>query len=99
MSRSAVSPDVARGPLIPFLYFIMPLVTASTPRFSPFLLLLLAFVVIVAGLRRGFPLRALIKPNAAMVALLAVALYDNTHPTRKMHPEGASRAAGYQLCH
>ena len=75
MSRSAVSPDVARGPLIPFLYFIVPLVTAITPRFSPFLLLLLAFVVIVAGLRRGLPLRALIKPNAAMVALLAVALY------------------------
>ena len=75
MSRSAVSPDVARGPLIPFLYFIVPLLTASTPRFSPFLLLLLAFVVIVTGLRRVLPLHALIKPNAAMAALLAGALY------------------------
>jgi O-antigen ligase len=74
MSRSAVSPDVARGPLIPFLYFIVPILTAITPRFSPFLLLLLAFVLIVAALRRGLSLRALVKPNAAMLALIAVAL-------------------------
>ena len=72
MSRSAVSPDVARGPLIPFLYFIVPILTAITPRFSPFLLLLLAFVVVVAALRRGLHWRALSSPTR--LALIAVAL-------------------------
>src|SRR5262245_3298057 len=89
MSRSAMSPDVARGPLIPFLYFIVPLLTASTPRFSPFLLLLPAFVVIVKGLRRVLPLHALIKPNAAMVALLAVALYAALSAAWAVDPRAA----------
>jgi O-antigen ligase len=89
MSGSAASPDVARGPLIPFLYFIVPIVTAITPRFSPFLLFLLAFVIIVAALRRGLSLRALIKPNAAMAALIAVALYAALSAVWAVDPRAA----------
>lgn len=78
MSRSAARHDAEPfrgGPLIPILLFITPLLTAIAPRLAPFLLLILASVLIVAGLRRGVPWRALVQPNAAMIAFAAVAAY------------------------
>jgi hypothetical protein len=78
MSRSAARHDAEPfrgGPLIPILFFITPLLTAIAPRLAPFLLLILVLVLIVAGLRRGVPWRALFQPNAAMIALAAVASY------------------------
>jgi O-antigen ligase len=78
MSRSAARHDAEPfrgGPLIPILFFIIPLLTAIAPRLAPFLLLILVLVLIVAGLRRGVPWRALFQPNAAMIALAAVASY------------------------
>ncbi|HKB00401.1 MAG TPA: O-antigen ligase family protein [Methyloceanibacter sp.] len=91
MSRSAVSPSGAfrGGPIIPVLYFIVPLLTAMAPRLTPFLLLLLALVLIVAGFRRGLPWRALIKPNAAMAALIAIALYAALSAAWAVDPRAA----------
>jgi hypothetical protein len=77
MSRSAASRDGKfRGrPLIPVLFFATPLLTAVAPRLAPFLLLILAIVLIVAVLRRGLAWRALLEPNPAMMALAALAAY------------------------
>src|SRR6476646_531789 len=65
----------ARGPLIPTLFFICPLFTAAAPRLAPFFLPLIAVVLIGAALRRGLPWRELLRPNAALAALIAVALF------------------------
>jgi O-antigen ligase len=75
--RAAVRDETAfrGGPLIPILFFVTPLLTAIVPRLGPFLLLLLAIVLIVAALRRGLSWRALLKPNVAMMALVAVGAY------------------------
>lgn len=63
------------GALIPTLFFITPLFTAAAPRLAPFLLPIVAATLIIAALRRGLPWRELWQPNAAMAALIAVALY------------------------
>ena len=63
------------GALIPILFFIAPLFTAAAPRLAPFFLPIVAFVLIIVALRRGLPWRELLQPNAAMAALVAVALY------------------------
>jgi hypothetical protein len=91
-----VNPDSARGPLIPVLFFLVPLLAAATPRFTPFLLLLLALVLIVAGLRRGLHWRAFIEPNAAMLALIAVGFYAALSAAWAVDP-GAALAAGALL--
>ena len=52
-------------------------------------MLLLAFVVVVAALRRGLHSRALIKPNAAMLALIAVALYPVLSAAWAVDPRAA----------
>jgi O-antigen ligase len=78
MSRSEAVHDGTSfrgGPLIPIFFFIAPLLTAIVPRLGPFLLLILALVLIVAALHRGLSLRALLEPNPAMIALAAVAAY------------------------
>lgn len=78
MSRSAARHDAEPfrgGPLIPILFFVTPLLTAIAPRLAPLLLLILALVLIVAGLRRGVPWRNFLQPNAAMIALAALASY------------------------
>ena len=75
MTGSIESPAVARGPLIPALYFLVPVLTAMAPRLTPFLLLLLAVVLVAAALRRGAAFRALIVPNAGMLALVALGFY------------------------
>jgi hypothetical protein len=63
------------GPLIPILFFITPLFTAASPRTAPFFLPIVAAVLMIAALRRGLPWRDLLKPNAALFALLAVSAY------------------------
>ena len=63
------------GALIPVLFFITPLFTAAAPRLAPFFLPIVATVLIIVALRRGLPWRELLRPNAAMAALIAVALY------------------------
>lgn len=77
MSRSAASRagEFRGGALIPVLFFVTPLLTAVAPRLAPFLLLILAIVLIVAALRRGLAWRALLEPNPAMMALAAFAAY------------------------
>ena len=63
------------GALIPILFFITPLFTAAAPRLAPFLLPIVAFLLIIVALRRGLPWRELLQPNAASAALIAVGLY------------------------
>jgi hypothetical protein len=63
------------GPLIHILFFITPLFTAASPRLAPFLLPVVAVVLMIAALRRGPAWRHLLRPNAALIALLAVAAY------------------------
>ena len=81
------------GALIPVLFFITPLFTAAAPRLAPFLLPIVAFVLIIVALRRGLPWRELLQPNAAMAALIAV---RSTRAQRHLggRPDGAlSKAA------
>lgn len=63
------------GALIPVLFFITPLFTAAAPRLAPFLLPIVAGVLIIAALRRGLAWRELLQRNAASTALIAVGLY------------------------
>ena len=77
------------GPLIPILFFITPLFTAASPRLAPFLLPIVAVVLMIAALRRGLPWRDLLKPNAALVALVAVAAYAGLSAIWAADPEAA----------
>ena len=77
------------GPLIPILFFISPLFTAASPRLAPFLLPIVAVVLMIAALRRGLPWRDLLKPNAALVALVAVAAYAGLSAIWAADPEAA----------
>ena len=63
------------GVFIPVVFFLGPVVTAIMPRLTPLFLLIIAFVLIIAGLRRGLGWREFLTPNAAMIALAAVAAY------------------------
>ena len=95
-SSAAVRMDrVSRGaPLITALLFIGPLFTAASPRLSPFFLAVIGLTLIVAALRRGLPWRDLLQPNAALIALIAVALYAALSAVWAANPEGAlSKAA------
>lgn len=76
MSSSAAVGNAFRGgALIPVLFFITPLFTAAAPRLAPFFLPIVAATLIIVALRRGLPWRELLQPNAAMSAIIAVALY------------------------
>ncbi len=82
------------GALIPILFFITPLFTAAAPRLAPFFLPIVASVLIIVALRRGLPWRELLQPNAAMAALIAVALYAGLSAIWAEDPDGAlSKAA------
>ncbi len=92
MSSSAVGRmrEVSRSaPLITSLFFIGPLVTAASPRTSPFFLMVIGLTLIVAAPRRGVDWHALLKPNAALFALLALALYTCLSAAWAANPEGA----------
>ena len=77
------------GALIPVLFFITPLFTAAAPRLAPFFLPIVATVLIIVALRRGLPWRELLQPNAAMAALIAVALYAGLSAIWAEDPDGA----------
>jgi len=77
------------GPLIPILFFITPLFTAASPRLAPFLLPVVAAALMIAALRRGLPWRDLLKPNAALIALVAVAAYAGLSAIWAADPEAA----------
>jgi ABC-type multidrug transport system fused ATPase/permease subunit len=77
------------GPLIPILFFITPLFTAASPRTAPFFLPIVAAVLMIAALRRGLPWRGLLKPNAALFALLAVSGYAGLTAIWAADPEAA----------
>jgi O-antigen ligase len=77
------------GPLIPILFFITPLFTAASPRTAPFFLPIVAAVLMIAALRRGLPWRDLLKPNAALFALLAVSGYAGLTAIWAADPEAA----------
>ena len=77
------------GPFIPILFFITPLFTGASPRLAPFLLPVVAGVLIIAALRRGFPWRELLRPNAALIALIAVAVYAALSAIWAADPEEA----------
>jgi O-antigen ligase len=92
MSSSAVGrmSEFSRStPLITALFFIGPLVTVASPRTSPFFLGVIGLTLIVTALRRGVDWRALLKPNAALFALLALALYTCLSAVWAANPEGA----------
>src|SRR6185312_5270968 len=66
----------AKGaPLVTNLFFFGALLTTAVPRLTPFVLPLLCLVLIGKALWRGTDWRELIKPNTALVALIAVAFY------------------------
>ncbi len=82
--------EVSRSaPLITALFFIGPLVTAASPRTSPFFLMVIGLTLIVAALRRGVDWHALLRPNAALFALLILALYTCLSAAWAANPEGA----------
>jgi O-antigen ligase len=85
------------GALIPVLFFITPLFTTAAPRLAPFFLPIVAFVLIVAALRRGLPWRELLQPNAAMAALIAVALYAGLSAIWAEDPDGALSKAAFLI--
>jgi len=78
MAQSADDHDRASFPagvFIPVVFFLGPVFTAIMPHLTPLFLLIIGFALIVAGLRRGLGWREFFAPNAAMVALAAVAAY------------------------
>ena len=77
------------GPLIPILFFVTPLFTAASPCLAPFLLPVVAAVLMIAALRRGLPWRDLLKPNAALIALVTVAAYAGLSAIWAANPEAA----------
>jgi O-antigen ligase len=82
--------EVSRSaPLITALFFIGPLVTVASPRTSPFFLMVIGVTLIVAALRRGVDWHALLRPNAALFALLILALYTCLSAAWAANPEGA----------
>ena len=85
------------GPLIPILFFITPLFTAASPRTAPFFLPIVAAVLMIAALRRGLPWRDLLKPNAALFALLAVSAYAGLTAIWAADPEAALSKCGLLL--
>ncbi len=78
-----------RAPLVTGLFFLAPLLTAMSPRFSPFMLILLAASLIGLALRRGVSWRELVQPNQALIALLAVSLYAALSALWAADPEAA----------
>ncbi|HET7852413.1 MAG TPA: O-antigen ligase family protein [Methyloceanibacter sp.] len=100
MSSSAAAGDgmpFRGGPLIPILFFITPLFTAASPRTAPFFLPIIAALLIIAALRRGLPWRDLLKPNAALFALLAVSAYAGLTAIWAADPEAALSKCGLLL--
>jgi O-antigen ligase len=85
------------GPLIPILFFITPLFTAASPRTAPFFLPIVAALLMVVALRRGLPWRDLLKPNAALFALLAVSAYAGLSAIWAADPEAALSKCGLLL--
>lgn len=61
-----------RSSLVPLVCFLSPLVTSAVPRLTWLFLPLLALSFAVAALRGGGDWRRLIKPNAALIAMLLV---------------------------
>jgi O-antigen ligase len=85
------------GPLIPILFFITPLFTAASPRTAPFFLPIVAALLMIAALRRGLPWRNLLKPSAALFALLAVSAYAGLSAIWAADPEAAMSKCGLLL--
>ena len=82
------------APLISTLFFVAPLATAVAPRLAPFFLPIIGLVLIVAALRQRVAWRELIQPNAALIALGAVALYAALSATWAADPgEAATKGA------
>jgi O-antigen ligase len=63
------------APLISTVFFVAPLATAIAPRLTPFFLPIIGLALIAAALRQRVAWRLLVQPNAALIALGAVALY------------------------
>jgi len=82
-------PATSGVPLIASLFFLSPFLTAAAPRLSPFFLAIIGLVLIAEALRRGLDWRALLKPNAALIALIVVALYSGLSAAWAANPEGA----------
>jgi len=64
-----------RSSLVPLVCFLSPLVTSAVPRLTWLFLPLLALSFAVAAVRGGGDWRRLIRPNAALVAMLFVTGY------------------------
>jgi O-antigen ligase len=75
--------------LLAALFFLSPLLTAMAPRLSPFFLAIITLALIIKALRRSFTLQALLKPNAALIALIVVSLYACLSAVWAANPEGA----------
>ena len=68
-------PYTIRSALIPALFFLTPVVTTAVPRVTWLFFPLIAFSLILAGVRRGGEWQQLIQPNPALIACLLVAGY------------------------
>lgn len=100
MSSSAagrMGPSSRGRALISTLFFLSPLLTAVAPRLSPFFLPAIGFVLIVAALRRGLDWRDLLKPSAALIALIVAAVYTTLSAAWAANPGGAVAKASVLL--
>lgn len=92
MSSSAArrqSPAPSRVPLVTALFFLTPFLTAVAPRLAPFMLPLIAAALIGMALRGGLDWRELVRPNHALIALVAFALYAMLSAIWAANPGGA----------
>ena len=85
------------GVFIPVVFFLGPVVTAMAPRLASLFLLIIAFVLIVAGLRRGLGWREFLGPNPAMIALAAVGAYAALSTIWAAEPDDAPLKAALML--
>ena len=79
------------------MFFLTPLVTSAVPRLTWFFFFLVAIALIVPFLRRGGDWRQLIRPSAASIGLLLIALYAFISAAWAADPRAASGEASLLL--
>jgi O-antigen ligase len=79
------------------MFFLAPLVTSAVPRLTWLFFFLVAIVLIAPFLRRGGDWRRLIRPSAALIGVLLVALYAFISATWAADPRAAFGEASLLL--
>jgi O-antigen ligase len=79
------------------IFFLSPLVTSAVPRLAWLFFFLVAISLIVPFLRRGGDWRQLIRPSAALIGMLLVALYALASAAWAADPDAALGEASLLL--